>query len=205
MKKPSPRTRALLGFGAAPLAIIIAGGLVWQSSYAAFSSTTRNAGNSWSAGSVTLSDDDAGAAAFNVSGLIPGQTGTKCIVVTSNASVTGEVRDYAANLSATTGLPEHVQIKIEMGTGGSFNSCTGFTPGPAVETFAPISTVAAVAHDYTTGAHPWTATGTAPQSRSYRVSWVFNTDGMTQQQVDALQGSSFTADLVWEFRSAAGS
>jgi hypothetical protein len=201
MKKPSARVRALLGFGAAPLAIVLAGGLVWQSSYAAFSSTTRNAGDSWSAGAVSLTDDDMGAAAFSVTGLVPGQSGQKCIVVTSNATVPGEVRDYAANLSTATGLAEHIAIKVEIGTGGSFNDCTGFTPGPATETFTPISTVATAANSYDTGRHAWDTTGTGPQSRSYRVSWTFDTTGMTQQQIDSLQGASITADLVWEFRS----
>jgi hypothetical protein len=54
---------------------------------------------------------------------------------------------------------------------------------------------------YDTGSHAWSTTGSGPASRSYRVSWQFTTDGMTQQQVDALQGSSVTADVVWEFRS----
>lgn len=204
MKKPSTRTRALLGFGAAPMAIILAGGLVWQSSYAAFTATTRNAGNSWSAGSVALTDDDKGAAAFSVTNLVPGDTGAKCIVVSSNANVPGEVRDYATNLNASTGLAEHIQFKIEMGTGGSFNDCTGFTPGAATETFRPLSQVASTSHDYATGGHAWTTTGTAA-SRSYRVTWQFNTDGLTQQQIDSLQGSTVSADVVWEFRSTSSS
>ncbi|GAA3338191.1 hypothetical protein GCM10017714_08360 [Curtobacterium pusillum] len=204
MKKPSARMRTLLGFGAAPLAIVIAGGLVWHSSYAAFTATTRNAGDSWSAGSVALTDDDKGAAAFSVTNLVPGDTGTKCIVVTSNANVPGEVRDYAANLSSTTGLSEHIQFKVEVGTGGSFNDCTGFTPDGSTATFAPLSTVASASHNYDTGSHPWDTDGTS-ESRSYRVTWQFNTDGMTQQQIDSLQGSTVSADVVWEFRSTSSS
>ena len=205
MKKPSPRVRTALGFAAAPLAILIAGGLVWQSSYAAFTATTRSAGNSWSAGAVTLTDDDRGVAAFSATNLVPGDTGAKCIVVTSTATVPGEVRSYVTNLASSgAALGEHITFKIEAGTGGSFNDCTGFVATGPAEAAAPITTVAVARHDYATGGHAWPTTGAAAgESRTYRGTWTFDTTGMTQQQIDALQGSSLSADLVWEFRSAA--
>jgi hypothetical protein len=203
MKKPSARVRSFLGFGAAPLAILLAGGLVWQSSYAAFTATTRSAGNSWSAGAVTLTDDDRGVAAFSAVNLVPGSTGTKCIVVTSSASVVGEIRSYVTNLSASgAALGERITFKLEAGTGGTFNDCTGFVPSGAAEIAYPITTVATARHDFTTGGHSWATTGaTAGESRTYRGTWAFDTTGLTQQQIDALQGSSLSADLVWEFRS----
>ncbi|WP_022881993.1 hypothetical protein [Gryllotalpicola ginsengisoli] len=203
MKKPSARVRSLVGFGAVPLAIALAGGLVWQSSYAAFTATTRNAGDSWSTGSVALTDDDKGAAAFDVTNLVPGQSGEKCIVVTSNSNVAGVVKDYAANVSSTTGLAEHIDFMMQAGTGGSFNSCEGFQATSTGDTFAPMSTVAASSYDYDHGGHVWSVSGSAPESRTYKVSWKFDTTGMTQQQIDALQGTGFTADLVWEFRTTA--
>jgi hypothetical protein len=203
MKKPSSRTRAILGFGAAPLAILLAGGLVWQSSYAAFTATTRSAGNSWSAGAVTLTDDDRGAAAFTATELVPGSTGTKCIVVTSTATVPGEVRSYVTNLSTSgAALADRITFKLEAGTGGSFNDCTGFTPIGATEVANPLSTVATSRHDYATGGHSWATTGAAGgESRTYRGTWTFDTTGLSQQQIDTLQGSSVSADLVWELRS----
>jgi hypothetical protein len=203
MKKPSARARAILGFGAAPLAILIGGGLVWQSSYAAFTATTRSAGNSWSTGAVNLTDDDSGVAAFSATNLVPGSTGAKCIVVTSTASVPGEVRSYVTNLSSSGAtLGDRITFKLESGTGGSFNNCTGFVANGAVEPSTPITTVAAARHDYATGGHPWATTGVAAgESRTYKGTWTFDTTGLTQQQVDALQGSSLSADLVWEFRS----
>jgi len=203
MKKPSARTRALLGFGAAPLAILLAGGLVWQSSYAAFTSTTRSAGNSWSTGSVALTDDDRGVAAFSATNLVPGATGTKCIVVTSTASVPGEVRSYVANLTSSGAtLGDRITFRLEAGTGGSFNDCTGFVPSGTAEVANPITTVAAARHDYATGGHAWPTAGVAAgESRTFRGTWTFDTTGLTQAQVDALQGSSLSADLVWEFRS----
>jgi len=203
MKKPSTRTRALLGYGAVPLAILLAGGLVWQSSHAAFTATTRSAGNSWSTGSVALTDDDRGVAAFSATNVVPGSTGTKCIVVTSTASVPGEVRSYVANLSSSGAtLGDRITFRLEPGTGGSFNDCTGFVPSGTAEPASPITAVAAARHDYATGGHAWATAGIAAgESRTYRGTWTFDTTGLTQAQIDALQGSSLSADLVWEFRS----
>ena len=203
MKKPSTRARALLGYGAVPLAILLAGGLVWQSSYAAFTATTRSAGNSWSTGSVALTDDDRGVAAFSATNVVPGSTGTKCIVVTSTASVPGEVRSYVANLSSSGAtLGDRITFRLEPGTGGSFNDCTGFVPSGTAEAPSPLPAVAAARHDYATGGHAWATAGIAAgESRTYRGTWTFDTTGLTQAQIDALQGSSLSADLVWEFRS----
>jgi hypothetical protein len=202
MVQPSLRTRSLLRYGIAPLAILLAGGMAWQASSAAFTAVTRNAGNSWSSGSVALTDDDLGVAAFTVTNVVPGQTGTKCLVVKSTATMVGEVRSYVSNLATNGGaLADHILIKIEPGTGGSFNSCTGFVAS-TTDTAVPISAAAAARYDYATGGHPWTTTAAAGgETRSYRGTWTFDTTGMTQAQIDGLQGSSITADLVWEFRS----
>lgn len=59
MRSPSTRTSKVAIALASPLAILGAAALVWQSSYAAFSSTTRNSGNGWETGAVAVTDDDA--------------------------------------------------------------------------------------------------------------------------------------------------
>lgn len=204
MKNPKALARKIVGLSVVPAAILVAGALVWQGSAAAFSASTRSAGNSWSTGSVSLTDDDKGAAAFTVESLVPGQTGQKCIVVTSTANVAGTVRSYVQNLSASgQGIENHIQFALEIGTpasGGSFNDCTGFVSAGAV---APqsIKASADVHNSWATGGTEWTTTGAAAESRVYRGTWTFDTTGLTQQQVDALQGSSVTADLVWELQS----
>jgi hypothetical protein len=43
MKTPSARIRTIAAFAAAPVAVLIAGGIVWQGSLAAFTATTRTA------------------------------------------------------------------------------------------------------------------------------------------------------------------
>ena len=196
------RTRKWVALAAGPLAILVAGGLVWQSSNAAFTATTRNSGNSWSSGQVTLTDDDRGVAGFTVENLVPGQTGQKCIVVTSGSNVAGEVRAYVQNLATSAqGLEDHITLLVEKGTGGSFDDCSGFTPTPGALPARPLSTLAQINSDYATGGAAWSTSGTPGESQSYRGTWTFNTDGMTQQQIDALQGARTSVDLVWELQT----
>ena len=201
MKTPSARIRKIALFGAGPLAVLVAGGMVWQGSQAAFTASTRNAGSSWSTGNVTLTDDDLGAAAFTVANIVPGQTGQKCIVVTSNSNVPGEVRAYTQNLITSKGLENRIYFDLEQGTGGSFNDCTGFTPTVNTVPELPISNLASVNRDFATGGAPWQTDGTPGETQSYRGTWRFDTTGLSQDDINALQGARVGIDLVWELQS----
>ncbi|MDN3311136.1 hypothetical protein QWJ90_09360 [Microbacterium oryzae] len=194
------RNRAIAALAVVPVSVLLAGGLVWQSSYAAFSARTENSGNSWSTGRVALSDDDRGAAAVTVENMVPGDTGSKCIVVTSNSNVPGEVRTYVEDLLADRGLENRIQITIESGTGGTFNDCTGFIPEAdgATGTLAQLATADT---DWASGANSWDTTGTPGESRTYRATWTFDTTGMTQAEIDALQGARTGLDVVWELQT----
>ncbi len=68
MNTPSTRTRRIATAAATPVAIVAAAALVWQSSYAAFTGTTRNSGNDWATGSVALTDDGEGVVEFERGG-----------------------------------------------------------------------------------------------------------------------------------------
>ncbi|WP_336649462.1 hypothetical protein [Kocuria rosea] len=202
MHAPSPRARKIAGLSAAPIAVLVAGVLVWQGSTAAFTATTRNAGNSWATGQVALTDDDNGRAGFTVENLVPGATGEKCIVVTSNSTVAGEVRAYTQNLSGSAaGLENHIDLRVERGTGGSFNSCEGFAPVPGALPAQSLTTLSQANRDYATGGAVWDTAGTPGESATYRGTWTFDTEGLTQSQIDALQGSQVSVDLVWELQS----
>ena len=200
MRAPSSRTRRIISVSAAPVAVLLAGLMVWQGSNAAFSSHTRNVGNSWETGSVSLSDDDGGLAAFHVQNLTPGDFGSKCIVVTSTSSVPGVVKFHLDDLAAN-GLEDYVDFKMEMGTGGSFNDCTGFAP-TAIHDFEPLSLQATQHTDYGNSILPWATTGAAGgQSMSYRFSWKFNTGPLDQAGVNALQGAGASVNLEWELQN----
>ena len=152
MSAPSRTTRRVIALAAAPVAILAAGALVWQSSSAAFTSSTRNAGNEWSTGQVSLTDDGLGMAGFNAVNLIPGQTGARCLVVRSGANVAGEVRAYTQNLtSSNPALADRIKFKVEKGTGGTFADCTGFVPDPGALPAMSLTTLSTVNKDYATG------------------------------------------------------
>jgi hypothetical protein len=58
----SPRSRRLVRWAALPVAVLASGVIVSTASYSAFTSSTDNTGNAWSAGAISLTDDDSGAA-----------------------------------------------------------------------------------------------------------------------------------------------
>jgi hypothetical protein len=203
MSQPSRIFSRTAAVAAAPVAILAAGALVWQSSSAAFTSNTRSAGNAWSTGQVTLTDDDLGRAGFTVTYLLPGQTGQHCLVVKSNSTVAGEVRAYTQNVtSSNPALADHIMFHVDKGTGGSFNDCTGFVADAGSLPALPLSTLANANKDYATGGGVWDTAGTPGETKVYRGTWTFDTTGMTQQQVDSLQNAQVSMDMVWELQSA---
>jgi len=128
------RLRSASKWGAMPASVLISALVVWQSSYAAFSTTTVNPSNTFGSGSVVLSDDDSGTAMFTPTLLKPADTGTKCIVVTSTGTLASAVELYATGYSTTNGLSTYLDMVIDEGTGGTFassgpTSCTGFVAG----------------------------------------------------------------------------
>jgi hypothetical protein len=203
MPAPSRTFRRVAALAAAPVAILAAGTLVWQSSSAAFTSSSRNAGNSWSTGQVTLTDDDTGRAGFTVTNLLPGQSGQRCLVVKSNSTVPGEVRAYTQNVTASNpALADRIKFQVEKGTGGSFNDCTGFVADPGALPAQSLTVLSTANKDWTTGGGSWTTAGNPGESHTYRGSWTFDTTGMTQQQIDGLQNSQVSMDMVWELQAS---
>ena len=203
MRSPTSRATKAVTLIASPVAILAAAGLIWHASYAAFSGETRNSGNAWPTGTVALTDDDAGAARFQVSNMVPGQTDTKCIKVTANATVAGLVKGYAINpVTSPQGLENHILVTVSEGTGGSFASCTGYTASNTLASGVPLSTLM-LANSYATGLGDWTVTGDVHDGefRTFRFTWTFDTTGMTQAQLDNLQGAHAGADLEWELQT----
>ncbi len=203
MKKPTKHTGKIATLIVMPLAVVIAAAVVLQASYAAFSGETRNSGNTWSTGAVTLTNDSAGSARFTVPGMTPGQTQTACITVTANATVPGLVKGYTLNpITSSQGIENYIKFTVDYGAGGSFASCTGFVLGGNLVTNSPLSTLM-LANSYATGYGGWVIAGNVPggESRTYRFTWTFDTTGLTQAQLDALQGAQTGVDLEWEMQS----
>lgn len=201
MKKPSVRARKIAAAAATPVAVLVAGAIVWQSSYAAFSGTTRNSGNDWATGSVALTDDDAGSARFQVASMTPGDTETKCITVTATATAPGLVKGYAVNpVTSAQGLEKYVKIEATSGTGGGFGSCAGYVEEMTVIPAGTSLESLALVDDYASGTGGWNVpVGTT--SRTYEITWTFDTSTLTQQQVDQLQGAHTGIDFQWELQT----
>jgi hypothetical protein len=202
MRTPSATAAKIAVTAATPVAMIAAAALIWQSSYAAFSGTTRNSGNDWSTGSVALTDDDSGSARFQVANMLPGQSETKCVKVTATTTTDGVVKAYIVNpVTSSSGLENYIKVTVAAGTGGTFADCSAFVQsGANVVTNAPLSQLY-LANSYANGVGGWTvASGT--QERTYQFTWTFDTTGLTQAQVDAFQGSHTGMDLQWELQSS---
>ena len=204
MRRPNDRFLRTISLVSIPLAVLVGAGLVWHASYAAFSSSTRNAGNTWSTGTVKLTSDDSGTARFTVSNLVPGQTDTKCITVTATATVPGIVKLYLLNpIPSSQGLENYIKLQVTSGTGGSFASCAGYVAGPTLITNETIA-VAAAAHDsFSNGVGAWATAGQPTgESTTYQFTWTFDVSALTQAQLDALQGARTGVDFGWELQNS---
>ena len=107
--------------------VALAAAAVSVAVYAAFSSTTSNPGNSFAAGSVTLTGNNTASAFYNVTGAKPGDSSTaKCMKVTYTGSLPSTVKLYRSAFTGGTGLDQYVNVTITKGPGGSATDCSDF-------------------------------------------------------------------------------
>ncbi len=172
------------------LSLAVVAVVVLRVSDAAFSATTENTGSQWTAGDVTLADDDSDTAMFALPNMKPGDTAAECIAVTYSGSLDAAVKLYGT-LTAGDGLDDDLDVTVRRGTGGSFGDCTGFSSDETVYS----GTLAGFVGSHTsfgTGAGTWAPTGGGPDDTvSYQVE-------ATLQDDNAAQGLSATATLTWE-------
>ena len=178
----------------------VAGSIIASAVFSAFSATTSNPGNQFQAGTVSISDNDAGAAMYNILAAAPGSTTSKCIKVTFDGTLPSAVKLYTA--AGITGLPassQYIDLTITPGTQASptFPNCTGFTPdaGGAVYT--------GTIQDWRTNHNAW-SNGLAVNNPSASSTWnqndavVYKFD-VSVQNVPAAQGAdSGVHDFTWE-------
>lgn len=95
--------------------------------FAAFSATSSNAGNTFAAGTVELSDNDAGTSLYGVTNRVPGNSVTTCIRVTYSGSLAAGVKLYSQ--SSVDTVDQYLDLTVEKGSmpaGTPFPNCTGF-------------------------------------------------------------------------------
>lgn len=179
-----------------PAAVLASGGMVWASSYSAFSATTSNPTNNWTAGTVVLADDDSNTAMFNASNLKPSATAAKCIKVTSSGSLASSVKLYGTDHETTKGLSDHLNLKVEEGTGGSSATCDGFTASGAAIFDGTAKSFGTTKTAFTSGVGTWApAAGTA--TRTYKITY-----SLAANTPDTAQGGTAELGFTWEAQNS---
>ncbi len=180
------------------VSMIVVSVFVVTTSIAAFSDNTSSAGNSFAVGSVTLVDDDLAASMFTVTGMVPGDSVTDCIVVTYQGTVANPlgVKLYSGGYTDSGDLATNLNLTIEEGSGGSFGNCTGFSLENTIESGGTLADFNTTHTNYASGAGVWDPAST-PVSKTYRI-----TVALDAATPDAEQGESVTAmTLTWEVQS----
>jgi hypothetical protein len=170
---------------------LVSAGVVGTATYAAFSSTTANPGDSFAAGTVYLTDNDSGTKMFTFTGKKPGDTASSCIAVTYGGTLAASVHLYA---TVSGSLPPYLTLTITRGSGAAgFGNCTGFTSTGTGDGTIYSGTVGAFPSSYATGL-------VDPQSWSTNNVHVYKFDLSFPYDPNA-QALAGSADFTWEARN----
>ena len=96
-------------FAAGLFSLLVVAMTLFRVSDSAFSATTANAGDQWTAGDVVLTDDDSDTAMFAVTNMKPGDIEIECITVTYSGSLDAAVTLYGS-LTAGDGLDDYLDV-----------------------------------------------------------------------------------------------
>jgi hypothetical protein len=180
--------------------VAAAAGVVWHASYSAFSASTANPANSWSAGSVALGDDDRGSALFTASDLTPGGPGgAQCIAVSSTGTLPAAVKLYGTGFATSNALASDITLTISQGSGGGYGSCTGFVPlaDDATVYTGTLAGFAGTARDYASGVGDWAPTGTGAETRVFQISYT-----LAANTPNSAQNGTATLGFTWEAQNS---
>jgi hypothetical protein len=169
------------------LALLGGAGLAWRASYSRFSATTSNPGDSWTTGTVSLTNNAAVAVFNNITGLIPGSTGTNCILVTYTGSLASTVKFYVQNYSGT--LDPYLTMTVQSGSGtscGAFGTSTTLFSG----TLNALRTANTNFANGLPATSPW-----SPASNGSVMPYQFT---YTLADDNAAESATANLDLVWE-------
>ena len=184
--------------GLATLVVVgVTGALAAFGTFAAFSDTTSNSGNQFTAGTVTITNNSTSAMFDNVTGGIPGSAATeRCIKVVYTGSLAATLKLYTTDAS-TGALSQYVDMTITPGTYSgpdpAFPSCTGFTPdaGGAIYT-GTLSAFQSGKNSYANGVTAPTTPGTV-----YKFAYTINAAAPNSAQGTTTGSHSYT----WEARN----
>lgn len=179
---------------------IVAGVGTWS----AFTATTANAGNSFTSGSVILTDDDLGVAMLSLTNAKPGDTDTSCINVTYAGTLPATVRLYGT--TGGTGLDPYLNVTVTRGTIAlpAFDTCAAFVADLTNYTGAGAGviysgTLTSFPDTYNAGlVDPTSGTPeswTNPESHAYKFT-------ITVADDDLAQAKTATQTFTWDARNS---
>lgn len=168
-------------FAAAISALLIATFVVNRSNEALTSEGTA-AATSVSSGTISLVDDDQGRSLFDLSAMAPGRPVVRCIEVVYDGTILPV--ELALRAEADGTLASFLDLTIDEGTDGSFETCDGFS------IIRPVfsGTLSELTDE------SWLPLGRMVNTgdrRSFRIH-------LSLQDTNAALGQSTTADFVWE-------
>lgn len=197
-----PRSAAKLGL--TMLVVALLGVVAAIGTWSAFSSVTTNPGNSFTSGSVTLTDNDSNSAMFTMTGMVPGSTEAGCIKVSYTGTVTSNVRLYGT--TGGTGLDQYLDLKVTRGTStDAFDACTNFVADGTNYIGAGVGviyngTLQAYADTYAAGLVD--PTSGSPEAWTNPENYVYKFEITLQSSApNAAQGLTATEDFTWEARN----
>jgi Camelysin metallo-endopeptidase len=188
----------VLRLAVAFVSLLVISALIMTTSRAAFTMTTDNSGNSFTAGNVDLVDDDAGATRFTVTAMAPGDTITRCIEVTYNGTVDPQVvRLYSGGFIDSGNFGDYLNVTVDEGTGGDFAGCAGFVEDDAGAEFANTLTFLDATHNnYGNGFGEWDPSA-AGQIKTYQITVELDAATPAVEQSESVTALLFT----WEVQS----
>jgi hypothetical protein len=205
------RLGLIVALSAIPASMVITGLLIWHASYAAFTASSSTGTNSWTSGTVAITNDQSGVVVWNLTGakpdtatstLSPPASGTytpaagssaggaACFKVTYSGNLAADVRVYASTLTETGGnggLGPFMLFSLDTGTdaaGGSDLTCAQYTTSGTYNFGSSSNSTIFLSTFPTTylgAASSWTPSSTT--TKWYRLSWLLpqNTNGTTAQ------------------------
>lgn len=132
LQEQTPRPRIAAKLVATALVLGLIGLVAGLGTWSAFTSTTSNSGNSFSAGTVTLTDNDGGSTALlTLTAAKPADSDEGCITVTYSGTLPSTVKLYgSSSFTSASSLAPYLNLTITRGSFASapaFDSCTGFS------------------------------------------------------------------------------
>jgi hypothetical protein len=169
--------------------VVVVGALLTLSAWALAADRPGSGPPTNAAGNTALADDDADTALFQLTGLRPGQTESRCITVSHDGAVPDGIRLIGS--AGGSGLYDYLHLTVDAGSGGRFGDCTGFTGAPVFD--GSLGDFVRGHHDYDTGLV--TSAPTQGGSTTYRLQ-------VALDDTAAAQGGTATASFGWEARTA---